>query len=171
MNRELLEYARSLENRVGALERQERPVPVVAVYSTDAGQSIPHNAATIVDFEDQVVDTHSAVTTGAAWKFTAPLSGYYQVQVHLTFVSTTAWALIERAEIALYKAGAQYSVLDRATHWDTSAQTNFRTTRGGDVVQMAAGEHIDIRVTQDSGGALALFPTGVLNRVSIFRIH
>jgi hypothetical protein len=44
---------------------------VHARYTTDAGQSIPDITTTIVNFEDVSDDTNTAVTTGAAWHFTA----------------------------------------------------------------------------------------------------
>lgn len=171
MNRELLEKLASLERRIGALERQERSVPVVAVYTTTAGQSIPHDTLTVVNFGSEVVDTHKAVSTGAAWRFVAPLAGNYHVWAALLFAATAAWAEHERAILYLHKNGLLYSVLDFAVGLDSSAAATTKHVGGGDVVPLAAGDAIQIRVNQNSGDTLALTTVAGYSHISIFRIH
>jgi hypothetical protein len=59
---------------------------VAARYSTDAGETIPNDGNLhCVDFYIKQFDTHSAVTVGADWKFTAPLPGKYQINVAVLF--------------------------------------------------------------------------------------
>ena len=171
MNRELLEKLASLERRIGALERQERPAPVVAVYGTNAGQSIGNDSDTIVNFEDVVVDTHGAVTTGAGWHFTAPLAGVYAVAVCVLFVTTTAWAETEFARLRLYADGAAAQIITLRTGLDSSAAAGAMQVNGIVVVNLAAGAQIDVRVFQNSGGPLALNASGNFNHIGIFRIH
>src|SRR3989304_3585101 len=48
---------------------------VSARYTTAAGQSIPNNSNTVIDFGTKDFDYTGSVTTGASWKFTAPISG------------------------------------------------------------------------------------------------
>jgi hypothetical protein len=138
-----------------------------ARYTTDAGQSIPNNTTTIVNFEDVSDDTNTAVTVGAAWHFTAPVAGRYLVAASITYVTTTTWAATERALFDLYKNGAQWSSLDRSTGRDSSAATQIVQLAGADTVVLAAGDTVDIRTNQNSGGALALVAFAVDNRVSI----
>ncbi len=57
---------------------QSDPV-VFAMYGQQSGQSMTHGVAAVVNFETKIYDSHNAVTTGAAWKFTAPLPGLYRV--------------------------------------------------------------------------------------------
>jgi len=146
------------------------PGRCAARYSTNAGQSIANETTTIVDFEDQTYDTHTAVTTGAAWKFTCPTgqSGYYRVAIMLMFASTATWAAGERAQASLYKGGAFYSALDKNTS-ETATARNIEL-KGSDDVYLAAGEYIDIRVVQNSGAALALHNNGLYNHVAISRV-
>lgn len=41
----------------------------------------------IVNFNVKEYDTHNAVTTGSAWKFTAPMAGKYRVTTTITTAS------------------------------------------------------------------------------------
>ena len=51
---------------------------VSAFYTVDgSGQSMTSTA--VIQYNSKVHDTHSAVTTGASWKFTAPIAGFYSV--------------------------------------------------------------------------------------------
>jgi hypothetical protein len=65
---------------------------VIAVYKTNSAQVIPATATgdVIYDFDTSVIDTHSAVTTGASWKFTAPTTDKYRVVAYLTSSATAA---------------------------------------------------------------------------------
>jgi hypothetical protein len=164
---ELIVRDRDLRHRVRDLETQES-IPIVARYQTDAGQSIPNNTLTIVNFEDLVIDTWSAVTVGASWAFTAPVGGYYQVSVYIEFAATTNWVVGERAEMVLYKNGGAGAILDaQENHGATSHRV---TLQGDDTIELAAGDTLDVRVTQVSGAALALRALGDTNHVAIHRI-
>lgn len=172
MMHELLEYVRVLESRIGALERQERSVPVVAIYQETAGQSIGTGGSdTVVNFATLVADTHGAVVTGAAWKFTAPLAGYYRISARVTFAATTAWAENERAQLRAYTNGSGNVVLDFRTGLDGAIGAQGMHAGGSCTIPLAAGDVVDVRVFQNSGGALALNGFGNFNYISIFRIH
>jgi len=78
-------------------------------YTTNAGQSISSSTGfTIIDFEDIDYDADTLVTTGASWKFTAPATGKYHIDVMVSFVASSAWAAVsERGSLALYKNNAE----------------------------------------------------------------
>jgi len=141
--------------------------PVAARYTTDAGQSIPNESMTIIDFGNQTFDTHGAVTTGSAWKYTCPTGqdGYHHIDFMLMFTSTAAWALGERAQANLYKGGVSYSTLIK--YVSESTTTRNVTLVASDTIYLVSGEYIDIRVVQNSGSALALHNDGGYNHVSI----
>ena len=160
-----------LDRRLERASVMETPVhAVVARYSTNAAQSIADSTVTIVDFEDVSYDTDSAVTTGAAWKFTCPTGygGYFSVIAMIQFASTAAWAAGEALGLYIFKGGVQYSTI----YYDEagSATTRYRQAPGSDAVNLADGEYIDIRVVQVSGGALALHNVATRNHVAISRI-
>jgi len=142
---------------------------VFASYSTNAGQSISNNASPqeIIDFEDKTTDTHSAVTVGASWKFTAPVRLVYTVRTHILFASTTAWALAEIGQLTLYKNNASLAVLDRDDNMDSSAGALFKRLSGVFSLLLEPGDYIDTRAYQNTGGALALHNTGTVCWITI----
>lgn len=143
--------------------------PVVAIYRTNAGQNI-NSAAEIVDYEDVVVDTHSAVTVGASWVFTAPRAGFYQVCAMNYFTGTTEFDEGEQFFQYLYVGGSEYSNL-AFFEMETSPTSNIILGGNGcDVVQMAASDTLNVRITQGSlaAGGLTLTTNASLNHISIF---
>lgn len=166
----ILDQVDALERRIRILEETIlRPSGIVAArYTTDAGQSFSHASLDIVDFEDLVYDSHDAVTTGASWKFTAPLTKWYHVLVKVSFESTTAWHENEASRIHLYKNGSEVSELNRVTGQDFSATAGQnKSILGVDDIYLLAGETIDFRLLQASGVTLSLATSGVSNFVAI----
>jgi Major tropism determinant N-terminal domain len=58
-------------------------------------------AATNLNYSTKVEDTNNAVTTGASWKFTAPLAGVY-------LITGTATNSAASQALQLYKGGSVY---------------------------------------------------------------
>ena len=81
---------------------------VAAGYSLSANKTPAANAA--IDFDSKLYDTHNAVTTGGSgvWKFTAPYSGIYEV--NMTGALTSGSQTVD-----LYKNGVQGKVLMSVT--------------------------------------------------------
>lgn len=120
---------------------------VAARYTSDA-QNNYGAATTVVDYEDQDYDTHNAVTTGAAWKFTAPISGYYNVAAVVGFESA-AYSLGDPVTLYVYKNGTITHLLD---FWRAqAAYTNYVYNSGAYVIYLAAGDTLDIRVYNGRG--------------------
>jgi cobalamin biosynthesis Mg chelatase CobN len=140
-------------------------LPVLARYYRSTAQAISNNTATILDFATQSFDVGGNVTTGASWKFTAPITGIYEVSAQVLFASTTTWAETELAEIFLYKNGVVYSYLDFATQFGNA--DTYMHLSGFDLLQLNAGDYIDVRVLQDSGGSLNLYIDEPWNYVNI----
>lgn len=165
---QLQRLARQLAPIIEAL----RPAPgfIGARYATDAGQSIPNNTLppTIINFEDESYDPLDLVTTGVAWAFTCPVAGYYQVAAAVLFASTAAWALGEASVLYVYRDGSEHS---RLAYRDTyGGASQLAHLAGVDVVACDAGDTLDVRVYQNSGGALGLFANALYNHVSIYRV-
>jgi hypothetical protein len=165
----LAEELASLKARVAELERQERrPSVILARATSNAGQSIPNNTVTNVDYEDVTTDPRGLITTGASWAFTCPTAGMYLVTAGVLFTGTATWALAEPAALYLYRSGSHVSYLDRCDA--LGGATQYMRLGGCDVVECAAGDTLQIRVTQISGGALTLLNTTQYNYVSIARL-
>jgi hypothetical protein len=163
---DLISRQGTLARRVRDLETQES-IPIVARYSTDAAQSIPNTTPTIVNFEDLSVDTWSAVTVGAAWKFTAPVGGYYRVSARVFFAASVNWADTENCSLSVYKNGVLWSTLGYLENFPSGVNAGVW---GSDIVDLAENDTIDIRVNQASGASLALTTNGAHNYVAIDRI-
>ena len=146
-----------------------RILPLAARYQTAAAQSIPGANFTIVDFGTLVYDTHNAVTVGAAWKFTAPVAGYYFVSAAILFAATTTWSDTDYGSLILYVNNAASSYLDRKDSYG-SASSVYMRLGGSTVVLLAAASYLDIRLYQVSGGALALLNDDGYNQISIARV-
>lgn len=107
---------------------------------------------TQINYDTKVTDTNAAVTTGVgAWKFTAPVSGSYNVAV--IFYGTTA-----NSNCKLYKNGSAVQ--------NIACSVNSSVTGGGSAdIQLVAGDYIDLR--PDNGTLCGGQAAPYLNAVSI----
>lgn len=163
---------KALEQRLQRIEKaipRDIPnIPVVAVYTTNAGQVIPNNSGTVINFEDLLYDTHTAVTVGANWVFTAPVSGYYHISAVVMFTATTTWAATEYANLQPFIGGVGTLYLDRVD--DHTSASIYVKLQGSVTLRLSKGDQLDLRVLQASGGNLALHNNGAYNYISIHRI-
>jgi len=118
---------------------------VAASYYASSATFTP-GSNTQINFDTKLYDTHAAVTTGAgAWKFTAPVSGYYQINALVDYGSGTS------GNIELYKNGSAYAYLGYYASGTYFGGSNTLT------LQLNAGDYIDVRPTTgatfDGGGA------------------
>jgi hypothetical protein len=136
---------------------------VAARYYTGAAPSISNGS--IVNFVTKDYDTHNAVTTGASWKFTAPISGKYSIKAILsTSVSVNS---MDRWFLMIYKNGslAQYIGVSRA--WATT--TAILNPFGSCEINLNAGDYIDLRVDSTTATA-SLTVSDETNWISIVRV-
>lgn len=123
---------------------------VKAVYKISSGtanSSFADGAVEIVDFDTFVEDTHSRVSTGASWAFTAPSAGTYQVSA---FSSVTSSTNLGSGALYVYKNGSQYALLTRKRG---EAAVDLSSSPV-DVVA-AQGDTIDIRALWDTSDSSA----------------
>ena len=125
----------------------------VAARATINGKSVATATYTNVGCDTKTFDTHTRVTTGASFRFTADRDGIYDVKAHAGFAST-AWTAGEVALLSLYKNNSFYNSFGK---WDCQAAITTAIELGGsDLVQLAAGDYIDVRVYQNSGGSVVV---------------
>jgi hypothetical protein len=139
--------------------------PMTCSYETAAAPTMVNGADTIVDFATLTYDPNSLVTVGAAWKFTAKEDGYYDVGVMIQFAATTTWALGEVARIAIWKNGVAYRHLDFNDNYSNTSMR--KTLKGVGQIYLLAGDYIDIRCYQASGGNLVLLNDAKFNHIFI----
>lgn len=140
---------------------------IIALYETNAGQTFTDGSGfEIVNFEDKILDTHNAVTVGASWKFTAPISKSYKLDFDIMFTSNS-WDAGDSREIRVYKNGVAFYDVYEAV--EATISTNIHLG-GGTVVNLNKGDYIDIRL--DIGGETTTLDTGAMsNRISIYSIN
>lgn len=140
-------------------------------YESNAGQSIPDSTLTIVNFEDLVYDTHSAVTIGAAWNFAVPTGwdGIYSID------AIVHWNSIDPQEgeeyyLRCHVNGANVGYLEYHSDLQTASSRIFPL--GGHIeLDLDAGDTVDVRVYQGSGGAETLRAVATYNRIQIHWIR
>lgn len=126
------------------------PVKVYAIYKESTGQSLG-TGVEIINFNTSEFDSHNAVTTGASWKFTAPISRMYTV-----FGAIRVDTAVRR--IDLYKNGSFYRSL-----FEPSAVSE--TESYSTMLYLNATDYIDIRA--NSGSAAGLFADARFNYICI----
>ena len=142
--------------------------PVAASYTSAAGQSIPGGSVfTVVDFGTRVYDTHGAVTTGASWKFTAPVPGYYNVTAKTLWNFATFTATTNR-QLSLFKNGVHETVIDFSLS-QTSASGQPMNSGSHDIY-LDAGDYIDLRAIQSEGTARTFSASALAVNVQVHRI-
>lgn len=127
---------------------------VYADYSTAAGQSIPNNTTTVVDFGTRNRDTKGCVSTGTGWNFQVPQSGEYEIQASLMYTNV-AWTAGNTIFYNVYVNGTFVRNLYYAPI--QASYTDFTPALSGSVkYPMVAGDTISIRTFQNRGSSTAL---------------
>ncbi|WP_413581096.1 hypothetical protein [Bdellovibrio sp. HCB288] len=107
-----------------------------------------------INFDSKEFDTHGAVTTGSGWRFTAPAAGIYEISL------STAYLIAGSTYFIIYKNASAYKGLGYS-QVSTSA---FGV--GTTLLELKAGEHIDIRPDTGAtvtGGNLSAGPVARIN--------
>jgi hypothetical protein len=142
--------------------------PPVAIYTTNAGQSIPNNAVTIVDFEDKIEDNYGMCTTGASFKCTAKRDGLYNICANIAFdgIQYTAG---NASYIAFYKNNTLAVIPEYKVIETTVSQT--RSVGGCAIIRLSVGDYLDVRTSNNrTAGATSLSTLAAFNRINITRL-
>ncbi len=141
-----------------------------ARYTTNAGQSLTNNTTTIIDIGTKISDSMAMVVVGASWRCVAPFSGHFTFIGRLQLTNDADWTTGENCTLFLYKSG---SVIQQSEiKMGVASSSNFNPLLLINFgIYLIAGEYVDFRINQISGGAVAL-ETGTpsVNDISIFGI-
>jgi hypothetical protein len=166
MAKQLIESVEAIAAaEVSLAQDRTRVAPVVAVCNTNAAQSIPTATWTIVNFATKEIDTDTAVTTGAAWKFTCPArkGGLYHIAASVSLNMGGAAASLA---IAVRKNGTE---VQRGTRSAAAGAGLFGLVASA-YVSVIPTDTVDVVVYQDSGGNQPLEAVASTNRVNIVRV-
>lgn len=137
-----------------------------AIYHLTIVQSIPSTTATVVNFDTREIDTDSAVTTGAAWKWTCPTAkgGLYHVAGVVSFAAMTATgecvAVVRKNGVQVQDGGGGAP--------QTSSTVNHLPFSA--YISVAAGDYIDVIAYQTSGVSQNTTGTVDGTRVAILEV-
>lgn len=120
---------------------------VVAARAHMSGTQSITSTPGIVNFDTVDWDTLSAVTTGASWKFTAPVPGYYEIGAWAVGSSTT-YSIAHNTQLVVYKNGISYGTLANFVAQTTSAITP--RLNGMLQIQLKSGDTISIEANSDT---------------------
>lgn len=142
---------------------------VACRYTTATNQLLEASGSgEIINFDTKDYDTHGAVTTGASWKFTAPVSGIYSVRAMIE-ADTVSWTAGNSFTMYLRKGGSNYSILDDYTVEATT--TRYQVLKGSDEVRLLAGEYVDVFVDHNrTSGDINLRALALINFIAIRRV-
>lgn len=101
---------------------------VAAKYNLAAASSITNGSQ--INFSTKIEDTHGAVTTGASWKFTAPIAGLYSISTLQNANAAHNYQLYKNGVAGDYLSGAPVA------NYLLSGRTQIR---------LNAGDYIDVR--------------------------
>jgi len=118
-------------------------VPVVAHAKVSTNTQSITSATTIINFDTVIIDTASAITTGASWHFTAPLAGYYRISASIQSSSFAASGVNNAFQLVLFKNGSAF--LELGTDYIQTVSGCRKTTDGTAIIQLAATDTIDCR--------------------------
>lgn len=142
---------------------------VTARYLTSAGQSITNGATPIViDYGTKDYDSHNAVTTGASWKFTAPISGVYAVKASAMY-NSGSFSSGSGVRMYITKNGSTdvgitfVNTPITGTYFPGSMLVNGS-------VKLLAGEFVQIRTVHSEATARSLLASDIYHVVCIEKV-
>jgi hypothetical protein len=123
----------------------EKVIEKYEATASSANTSFADGATEIVDYDAAEINTHGMVTTGASWKFTAGRRDFYEVSASIRWTSSSN---LSSTVMYLYKNGVEHEILG-------FGNSGITYVRGTTVVELNAGDYIDIRVTPDTSDSTA----------------
>jgi len=133
-------------------------VPKVTLYTANTATNISNSSYKIIDFDDQVLDDGSYVTTGASWKFTPANNSVTWFHAQVTLGTTSVLGLSEDIVIRMLKYSGSASEYLRNIHYmEGSPAGAFITMNLSGVIKQTTGtDYYYIDIFQRSGSTVPL---------------
>lgn len=139
---------------------------VAARYSTTAQPAIV--SGTVLNWATKDYDTHNAVTTGAACKFTAPFTGKYLIDVHFATNGATVGTVSDVIGFDYFINGG--STVNLVYVSTPITGTYVKRAQGCAIIQLNAGDFVQTSGTNNSGQAHSLNTSATSNYIEIIKI-
>lgn len=152
------------------------PGALLAHYTRGASnQSVSVGSETRLNWASQVYDPSNTVTTGASWKFTAPLAGTYAIEAHCSVDDFASGTIIAAEFCDLFiRNDSDNSYLGMIDYRDVTprasgADSRFLYLHGRFSIVLTAGQAIYIVAeNQTSVAVKALY--AATDQITIYRI-
>lgn len=134
--------------------------------------SLAASAWSIINYSTVEEDTHGAITTEAAWKFTAPVSGLYQVDAYL-LLAQSVFSTTDTPVLGAFVNGTDGRSDYGVHHMVPNASNVYLTVWTNSSIRLQAGDYLQIMGYNNSGTVRAIYNGGgspTYNFVSIARI-
>jgi len=124
---------------------------------TSADQSVAASTEDVIDFDTVDYDPGGDVTTGAAWHYTVPVTGWYAVGCESGLVSPNGvdWVVLDTAEIDVFVNGSFVQIIDYTTATIID-QGLLLSVNGQVIISVAATDTIDVRYANGSASTRTL---------------
>jgi hypothetical protein len=154
---------------------------VAARYRTGAGQTIPNNIATLVDYSQiKEIDTHNAYRAGVGYNsatgtyttspgFVCPVSGVYEVSVSAMSASV-AWVAINHTFISLVTKNGTSVAGSSIIRVPTTGTYQLAVSTSSTLVQCNAGDVLNGSVFNVRGASTNLDPDALYTYINIQRV-
>ncbi len=119
----------------------EVPPVVRAEYVLGTPSSFPYGDVTTINYNTKAEDTHNAVTTGTAWKFTAPIDGIYSISLGIIGPSIS-WPVGCKLELAIKHNEDSSNKTRFVCRQEGAAYTGFCFAQGTTSIRLKAGESV-----------------------------
>lgn len=141
-------------------------IPVFVKYSSNSGQAI--TSGEIINFEDLISDNLGCVTVGAAWKFTAPISGIYHICARTMFTSSVAWGVGDSNHLYGWVNDVAFGYL--SADYSDAAKTGYRPTGGSIIVELNKGDYFHCTISHGAAAGSTLYTSQAYNHIEIAKI-
>lgn len=144
---------------------------VYASATSTAGQSVPSSAVTIMQTTAKDYDSHNALQIGINTRFTAPISGLYEFNAFCSYNSNQSWTEGNVAVIELAKNGVINKYLSSYNAPINDGSGGYIRINGSADVWLNAGDYVEPRLIQNSGGAKTLETSAVVNYFQVKKVN
>jgi hypothetical protein len=128
--------------------------PLVARAGRSSNQSITTGGSyQIIDYNSTAFDPRSCITTSPNWRFIAKVGGYYWVSAQAVLDVSAGWAQGEQADLRVYINGSGGPSLALAANIGSGGSPLLS---GAVLLHLAENDYVQIRIWQNSGGAINL---------------
>lgn len=142
-----------------------QPFLIGARAYANTAQSIPNGSLTKMQLDTVSFDPNGNFDKTTNYRYTCPASGYYQVNAQVEYDAGAAAGLFRT--IQLFVNGVQRSVGEAQP-----GHTTYQGLVATDLLQLNAGDYVEVFVYQDSGAAAPLLLiAGAANYMSIYLVQ